>query len=182
MNSTFTRPLKSWNVPEMENECGGLGIRFFIKSSVVELFGETGVLNSSESWVGRSATLPELHKENHYANDLLRKGFRGLVWLHEQGKGGERGRGLTAAVEFGPMGSDRRAPVLDVVFFQHTVGKVLLDKHKKDGTFLSCIGASRHSRVWPICDDDVNFLLAALREKSRKIAAHEKMIDPAHLR
>ncbi|NNH32881.1 hypothetical protein C9413_26595 [Rhizobium sp. SEMIA 4085] len=42
-------------------------IQFFIKSSAIELFGENGVRPSAESWVGRKAHLPELHRENSYA-------------------------------------------------------------------------------------------------------------------
>lgn len=78
-------------------------IQFFVKSSALELFEISGVQPSTESWVGRDAHLPELQKENSYSEQILTKGFRGLVWLHEQEKGGEHGRGLTALVEFGPM-------------------------------------------------------------------------------
>ena len=149
-------------------------IQFFVKSSAIELFGEPGIRATVESWVGRIAALPELHKENSYADEILSKGFRGLLWLHEQEKDGERGRGLTAVVEFDPMQLPvRRAPVLDVVFFERPVGKELLAAHKDDGTFISNIGASRHSRIWPISDSDVDTLLSAIREKAHKIAEYE---------
>lgn len=148
-------------------------IQFFFKSSAIELFGETGVRPLTESWVGRDAVLPELHKENSYADEILTKGCRGLVWLHEQEKDGERGRGLTAVVEFGPMQEDRRARVLDAVFFERPVGKELLETHKDDETFISDIGASRHSRTWPISNSDVDSLLSAVREKAHLVAEYE---------
>lgn len=155
-------------------------IQFFIKSSAMELFGEPGVRPTAESWAGRNAALPELHKENSYADEMLTKGFRGIVWLHEQEKDGERGRGLTAVVEFGPMQSDRRARMLDAVFFEHPVGKELLEAHKGDGTFIASIGASRHSRIWPISDSDVDSLLSAVREKAHKIAQYENQNPDPH--
>ncbi|WP_299922248.1 HNH endonuclease signature motif containing protein [uncultured Pelagimonas sp.] len=148
-------------------------IQFFVKSSAIELFGEPGVRPTAESWVGRDAALPELHKEYSYADEILTKGFRGLVWLHEQEKDGERGRGLTAVVEIGPMQPDRRARVLDAVYFERPVGKELLEAHKDDGTFISSVGTSRHSRIWPISDSDVDSLLSAVREKAHKIAQYE---------
>jgi len=155
-------------------------IQFFVKSSAIELFGEPGVRPTSESWVGRDAALPELHKEKSYADEILTKGFRGLVWLHEQEKDGERGRGLTAVVEFGHMQPDRRARVLDAVFFERPVGKELLEAHKDDGTFIASIGASRHSRIWPISDSDVDSLLSAVREKAHKIAQYENQNPDPH--
>lgn len=155
-------------------------IQFFVKSSAIELFREPGIHPTTEIWVGRDAALPELHKENSYADELLTKGFRGLVWLHEQEKDGERGRGLTALVEFGPMQSDRRARVLDAVFFERPVGKELLEVHKDDGTFIASIGASRHSRIWPISDTDVDALLSAVREKAHKIAQYENQNPDPH--
>jgi hypothetical protein len=155
-------------------------IQFFVKSSAIKLFGVPGVRTSAESWVGREAALPELHKENSYADEIMAKGFRGLVWLHEQEKDGERGRGLTAVVEFGPMQPERRARVLDAVFFERPVGKELLEAHKDDGTFISSIGASRHSRIWPISDGDVESLLSAVREKAHKIAQYENQNPDPH--
>lgn len=155
-------------------------IQFFIKSSAIDLFGEPGIRPSVECWIGRNAALPELHKENSYADEFLAKGFRGLVWLHEQEKDGERGRGLTAVVEFGPMQPDRRARVLDAVFFERPVGKELLEAHKDDGTFVASIGASRHSRTWPISDSDVDSLLSAVREKAHKIAQYENQNPDPH--
>jgi hypothetical protein len=145
-------------------------IQFFVKSSAIELFGEPGVRPATKSWVGRDARLPELNKDSGYAEEALTNGFRALVWLHEQEKDGERGRGLTAVVAFGPMRSDRSAPVVDAVFFPHTVGKELLEAHKNDSTFVSKIDASRHSRIWPISDSDVDTFLSAAGEKTRKIA------------
>lgn len=150
-------------------------IQFLIKSSAIELFRENGVRSSTENWVGREARLPELHRENSYADETLEKGFLGLVWLHEQEKDGERGRGLTAVVEFGPLQPGRVALIYDAMFFGHPVGKELLEVHKDDGSFISRIGASRHSRIWPISDSDVDALLSAVREKTHKIAEYENL-------
>ncbi|KZX97303.1 MULTISPECIES: HNH endonuclease [unclassified Sulfitobacter] len=155
-------------------------IQFFVKSSAIDLFGVPGVRPSAESWVGRDAALPELHKENSYADEILSKGFRGLVWLHEQEKDGERGPGLTAVVEFAPMQPDRRARVLDAVFFKPTVGKELLAKHKGDGSFISRIDASRNNRIWPISDTDVDSLLSAVRGKAHQFAQHENQNPDPH--
>lgn len=162
------------------NEFQRQDIQFFVKSSAIELFGETGVRPSVESWVGRAASLPQLHKEHSNFDEFLAKGFRGLVWLHEQKKNGERGRGLTAVVEFGPIQPDRRAWVLDVVFFEHAVGKELLTLHKGDGSFISKIGASRNSRIWPITVGNVDSLLSAVREKAHKFAQYEKQNPDPH--
>ena len=154
-------------------------IQFFVKSSALELFGISGVRPTAESWVGRDALLPELHKENVYAEQILTKGFRCLVWLHEQEKDGERGRGLTALADFGPMQAERYAKVLDTVFFDRPVGRELLEAHKGDGSFIPGINASRHSRIWPISDSEVDTLLSAVREKVHKIAEYENLIpDP----
>ena len=155
-------------------------IQFFVKSSAIDLFGELGVRPTAESWVGRDAALPELHKENSHVDEILTKGFRSLVWLHEQEKDGERGRGLTAVVEFGPMQLDRLARVIDAVFFEHTVGKELLAAHKGDGSFISRIDASRNNRTWPISDSDVNSLLSAVREKAHKFAQYENQNPDPH--
>jgi len=150
-------------------------IQFFIKSSAIELFGESAVRPSRESWVGRGAHLPEFHTENNFGNEILAKGFRSFVWLHEQERDGERGRGLTAVVEFGHLQPGRVAHVLDAVFFERPVGKDLLATHKDDGSFLSTIDASRHSRIWPVSDDDVDLLLSAVREKVHMIADYENL-------
>lgn len=150
-------------------------IQFFIKSSAIELLREKGVYSSTENWVGREAHLPELHRENSYADEILEKGFLGLVWLHEQEKDRERGRGLTALVAFGPLQPGRVALILDAMFFGRPVGKELLEVHKDDGGFISRIGASRHSRIWPISDGDVDVLLSAVREKIHKIAVYESL-------
>lgn len=155
-------------------------IQFFVKSSSIEIFREPGVRLSAESWIDRDATLPDLHKENSYADEILTKGFRALVWLHEQEKDGERGRGLSALVEFGPMQPDRHARVLDAVIFERPVGKELLETHKDDGTLIASIGASRHSRIWPISDSDVDSLLSAVREKVHKIAQYENQNPDPH--
>ena len=155
-------------------------IQFFAKSRSIELFKEHGIQPSIESWVARYAHLPELHKDNSYADEILTKGFRSLVWLHEQEKDGERGRGLTAVVEFGPMQLDRRAQVLDAVFFERPIGKELLEAHKDDGNFISRIDASRHSRIWPISSIDVDSLLSAVREKAHKIAEYENLNPDPH--
>jgi len=155
-------------------------IQFFLKSSAIELFGEPNVRPTAGSWIQRDAALPELHKENSYADEILTKGFRGLVWLHEQEKDGERGRGLTAVVEFGPMQPDRRARVLDAVFFERPVGKELLEAHKDDGSFISSIGASRHSRIWPISGSDVDSFLSSVRGKAHKIAQYENQNPDPH--
>lgn len=155
-------------------------IQFFVKSSAIELFAKNGVPPSIESWVGREVHLPELHRENSYADEILAKGFLGLVWLHEQEKDGERGRGLTAVVEFGTLQPGRIAPIFDAMFFDHPVGKELLESHKDDASFISGIGASRHSRIWPIFDSDVDALLSAVREKAHKIAEYENLNPDPH--
>jgi hypothetical protein len=155
-------------------------IQFFIKSSAMELFGERGVGLSTERWVGRQARIPELHNEDSFADEFLAKRGRCLVWLHEQEKNGERGRGLTAVVELGQMQPSRHAQVLDAVFFPRPVGKELLDAHKDDGSFISKIGASRHSRIWAVSDVDVDLLLSAVREKAHKIAEYEKLSPDPH--
>ncbi|GER02197.1 hypothetical protein JCM17845_28200 [Iodidimonas gelatinilytica] len=155
-------------------------IQFFVKSSAIDLFGESGVRPSAERWVDRDAILPEFHKENKYADEVLTNGFRGLVWLHEQEKDGERGRGLTAVVEFGPMQRDRRARVIDAVFFVQTVGKEFLAAHKGDGSFISRIDASRNNRIWPISNSDVDSLLSAVREKAHKFAQYENQNPNPH--
>jgi hypothetical protein len=155
-------------------------IQFFVKSSAIELFGENGVRPSAESWIGRQAHLPELHRENSYADEIVEKGFLGLIWLHEQEKDGERGRGLTAVVEFGPLQPGRSAQILDAMFFDRPVGKELLEVHKDDGSFISAIGASRHSRIWPILDSDVDAFLSAIREKAHKIAEYENLSPDPH--
>lgn len=58
-------------------------IQFFIKSSAIELFRESAVPLSKESWVDRGAHLPEFHMENNFGNEILARGFRSLVWLHD---------------------------------------------------------------------------------------------------
>lgn len=155
-------------------------IQFLVKASAIDLFGEPGIQPSAESWIGRDATLPELHKENSHADEILTKGFRGLVWLHEQEKDGERGRGLTCAVEFGPLQPGRRARVIDAVFFERPVGKELLAAHKDNGSFISRIDVSRHNRIWPISDSDVDSLLSAVRDKAHKIAQYEDQNPDPH--
>lgn len=148
-------------------------IKFFIKSSSIELFGEKDIRPASESWIGRQAQIPDLHKENSYAEEYLAKGFRGLVWLHEQENEGERGRGLTAVVEFGPLDAEWNAKILDAVIFDRPVGKELLEAHKYGDEFISKIDASRHTRLWPITESDVTVFLSAVREKIRMIAEYE---------
>jgi len=155
-------------------------IQFFIKSSAIELFGKPGVKATRENWVGQSAQLPELHRENAYAEKSLMAGFLALIWLHEQEKEGERGRGLTAVVQFGPLQSDQRAEILDAFFFDRPIGKDLLDAHKADGSFIANIGASRHSRIWPIATSDVDMFLSAVRNKIHKIADIEKRSPDPH--
>lgn len=148
-------------------------IQYFIKTSSIELFGERGVQPSVESWIGRTVGIPKFHKENLYAEESLANGFRGFVWLHEQEKKGERGRGLTAVVEFGPEQSGQNAQIMDAIFFDHPVGKELLQAHKGDEGFLSQIDASRHSRIWPISVGDGETFFSAVREKVHKIAEYE---------
>lgn len=155
-------------------------IQFFVKSSALELFGKAGVKSTREHWVGQSVQLPELHRENAYAEESLMTGFLALVWLHEQEKGAERGKGLTAVAQFGPLQSDRRAKILDVFFFERPLGKDLLDAHKSNGSFIANIGASRHSRVWPIATSDVDAFLSAVRSKIHKIADIEKRSPDPH--
>lgn len=147
-------------------------IQFLVKSSAIQLFGEAGVRASTEDWIGREAQIPNLHADSSHAQDMLTRGFKSLIWLHEQEKNGERGRGLTAMVDFSPMRDARRAQILDAFFFDHPVGKELLEAHKGNGNFISRIDASRHSRIWPISNGDVDTLLIALSEKAQKIAAY----------
>jgi len=160
-------------------------IQFFVKSSSIELFRQAGVQPTVKSWVDRNAHLPELHADNSYAEEVLTRGFRSLVWLHEQEKDGERGRGLTALVEFGPMSTKRSSRILDAMFFERPVGKEFLEAHRGDGTFISEIDASRHSRVWPISNSDVDMFLVAIRKKERDIAELNRLNpdphNPSHL-
>jgi predicted restriction endonuclease len=78
------------------------------------------------------------------------------------------------------MQVDRRAQVLDAVFFERPIGKELLEAHKDDGTFISRIDASRHSRIWPISSSDVDSLLSAVRAKAHKIAEYENLNPDPH--
>jgi predicted restriction endonuclease len=55
-----------------------------------------------------------------------------------------------------------------------------LEVHKGDGSFMSRIDASRHSRIWPISDSDVDTLLSAVREKAHKIAEYENLSPDPH--
>lgn len=150
-------------------------IQFFIKSSSLELFRESGILSSRESWVGREVHLPELHKDNRYAHEVLATGFRSLVWLHETEKHGERGQGLTAVVDVASLQPGRRARILDAMFFARPVGKELLEAHKDDGSFISKVKASRHDRIWPVSDSEVASFLFAVREKAHKVSEYEDL-------
>ncbi|MBB3996083.1 hypothetical protein GGR95_003751 [Sulfitobacter undariae] len=148
-------------------------IQYFIKASSLELFDERGVQPSVKSWIGRTVQVPSLHKENIYVEEFLATGFRSFVWLHEQEKEGERGRGLTAVVHFGPKQSDQKVQILDAVFFERPVGKELLRAQKGNEGFISQIDASRHSRTWPVSEVDVETIFSAVREKIHKIAEYE---------
>lgn len=148
-------------------------IQYFIKSSSIELFDEHGVQPAAENWIGRAARIPQFHKENAFAEDFLANGFCSFIWLHEQEKEGERGRGLTAVVDFGPVQPGGNAQIMDVVFFDHPVGKELLQAHKGYEGFISQINASRHSRIWPVSESDVEVFFSSLREKVHKISEYE---------
>ncbi len=154
-------------------------IQIFVKSSAYELFGEVGVQPSVEDW-GRHATLPKASKMDAYVDEVLIHGVCSFVWLHEQPRGGEPAHGLTALVQFGPMGADRRAEVLDAFFFPHPVGKELLAAHVEDGSFISAIGAYRLSRIWPVSNSDVDELLSAVRAKASMIAEYEGQDPDPH--
>lgn len=160
-------------------------IQFFIKTSAIELFGECSVQPLAELWVGRNVQLPKLDKKNNYANEILFKGFRGLVWLHEQEKDGESGKGLTAVVEFGPMQMDRSARIYDAMFFSPPIGRELIYAHKEIDSFISKMAAMRHSRVWPIWESDVDTFLFAALEKIHEIATANNLnpdpYDPINL-
>ena len=155
-------------------------IQFFVKSSAIELFGEPGVRPTAESWIGRNAQIPQFLNEHRDAERFLDKGFRGLLWLHEQEKDGERGQGLTAVVEFGPWQSDRRARVLDAVFFDHPAGKGFLDAHRGDQTLVARIVAFRPSRIWPISDADADLFLSAARTRTHQFTQYEDQNPDPH--
>lgn len=148
-------------------------IKFFIKTCSFELFGKTGVPISQNDWIGRNADIPSLLKENDFAEESLATGFRSFVWLHEQEKHGERGRGLTAVVQFGAMNNERNAKIIDVVIFERPVGKDLLEARKGDDEFIAKVDSSRHTRTWPITDNEVSVLLTAVRAKVHQIAVYE---------
>ena len=148
-------------------------IKFFIKTSSFELFGETGLPISKNNWIGRKANIPNLLKENDYAAEFLANGFRSFIWLHEQEKHGERGPGLTAVVQFGAMDNEHHAKIIDVVIFERPVGKDLLEARKGDDEFIAKVDSSRHTRTWPISNNEVSVLLTAVRSKIHQIAAYE---------
>ncbi|MCZ7675396.1 MAG: HNH endonuclease [Roseovarius sp.] len=155
-------------------------IQFFVKSRAFDLFGELGIQPLPENWIGRDAHLPVFLKEYRDAERFMSEGFRSLVWLHEQSKHGESGKGLTAVAEFGPMQPDRHARVLDAVFFDHPIGKAFLDSHRGDQTFVAKIVAFRPSRIWPISDADVDSFMSAVRERAHQFAQYENHNPDPH--
>jgi len=149
-------------------------IQFFIKTSRIELFEAEGVGLTRDEWIGRTANIPDLLKRKEFAEPHLSAPFRSLVWLHENEKSGERGYGLTACVEFGPMAPSRNALVKDVVFFEKSVGRDVLETGKLQNDFIAEINRNRHTKTWPIDDDAVDALLSAVRKRIHQFADYEK--------
>lgn len=152
-------------------------IQFFIKTSLYDLFGRIGISISKDEWIGQSVNIPSLRKENEFAEVFLTNGFRSFIWLHEQEKHGEKGRGLSAVVQFGAMNNERVAQIIDVVVFERPVGKDLFASSNGDDEFLARVDSYRHTRIWPINNSEVSIFLAALRAKVHQIADYESS-DP----
>jgi hypothetical protein len=155
-------------------------IKFLVKTSAIQLFRENGVPPSTESWIGRVGYLPKLDPQDSYAKAAAVQGFRGLVWLHEEEKDRERGRGLTALVTFGPEQADNGSQIVDATFFVTPVGKDFLEAHKTGGSLASKIYSYRPTRLWAVSDEDVDLFLSAVRAKIHLVDAYErKNPDPS---
>ncbi|MEP3890775.1 MAG: HNH endonuclease signature motif containing protein [Hellea sp.] len=154
-------------------------IQFFIKAYSFDLFDEIGVTITPAEWIGRTVKVPQMIKANDYAEQFLLSGFSSFIWLHEEEKNGERGRGLTALVQFGPMNLDRSAKIIDAIVFERPVGKELLEAYRKNDDFIAKIDSNRHTKTWPVSDKNVSMLLSAVRKKIHQIADYEnRNIDP----
>lgn len=147
-------------------------IQFFIKSSSLNLFSEPNITSSVESWLGRTIEIPQFKKENEHFNDFLILGARAFIWLHEEEKEGERGNGLTGVVQFGSLNKQRQAKITDVLIFDKPVGRDLFEAHKANDNFISLIDSRRHTRIWPLENQDVDLLLNAVRAKLHQIDSY----------
>ena len=148
-------------------------VQFFIKSSFFELFGNKEVRLSRESWLGELVSIPKFLGEKEYAESFFRKGSKAFLWLHEQPSDGPGGKGLTGIVQFGELNTDRTALIEDILLLERPVGKDLFEAHKGNENFISMIGGSRHTRIWPVADNDVELLLNAVQTKIRQIDAFQ---------
>ncbi|PWE34106.1 hypothetical protein DDZ14_02825 [Maritimibacter sp. 55A14] len=145
-------------------------VRFLIKSTSPELFGEPGVPQTIEAWCGREAVIPTFVSDFRFGEPMIAKGFRSLIWFHEVTKDGERGNGLSAIVEFGPPDAERHATVADVHFFPHPVGNEVLEEHRNADEMIGKIRGFNHSRIWPVTQDTISLLLTAAERKTRQIS------------
>jgi hypothetical protein len=127
--------------------------------------------------------MPGFSKEYSFSEAFLLGGFRSLVWFHEKKKNDERGKGLTAIVEFGPPDAERKAAVREVFFLPHPVGSDVLEKLRRNDETLEKIRGFNHTRIWPISEDAISMLLSAAQEKSQQIATRNNdfsdPFDPA---
>lgn len=152
-------------------------IKFLIKTSSQELFGEQGVAESEDAWKGRIAELPKFMEEHRFADGWLSEGCRSLVWFHEHTRDKEQGRGLTAIAEFGPMGPDRRAEVAGVFVFPHRLGEELLEKHSDHDEQIGRMRGFRHTRMWPVRQETITILLREMQKKSLLIDRLNSKLD-----
>ncbi len=152
-------------------------VRFLIKSTLPELFGEPGVPQTTEAWCGRKAIIPTFVGDFRFGELMITEGFRSLIWFHEVTRDGERGKGLSAIVEFGPLDAERHATVTDVHFFPHPVGNEVLEKHRKDDEMIGKIRGFNHSRIWPVTQETILFLFTAVEKKTRQIAELNSISD-----
>lgn len=136
-------------------------VQFLIKSSSYKLFEQTNVATSAESWIGRNIKLPAALKEHDLIFDCLGNSFRSLVWINEKEDHGEKGKGLTALAQFGPMGTDGYAQIIDVIFFDVPFGKEFLKQH----VTLKRMYEYSLARTWSISDSEVSDFLTAVRQK-----------------
>ena len=149
-------------------------IQFLLKAYPSEIFNENIGRGDPSEWIGELARIPMLVHADKYAQSSLLSGFCGFIWFNEQEKNGEKGRGLTALVQFGPMSVDGNAKVIDVVIFDRPVGKELLEAHKENSEFISNLHSYRLKRTWPINEDDASLLLSAVRKKIHQIDEYER--------
>ena len=148
-------------------------IQFFIKTSSFELFKKPGVTISKDDWIGREAIIPDLLNKKDYLKPVLTNGFCSFIWFHEQENHGEKGRGLSAVVQFGPINNKNSAQIIDVEFFDYPVGKDMLEARKDDNKFLAEIDGYRLTCTRPIIDSNESVLLEAVRNQVCKIASYE---------